>query len=994
MKRFISGSSSLFRRESSSSAPSTPTTPKQRSASSFAKRFVSEDSTPNIPDIIPSEDSELAPELVPIVTLITAHTHRRYHKGMILVLNDLKNDGTPTNAGWEEMYSVLVGTQLALWDAKELAECSEDPEDHSGKLKRLASRPNYLNLTDASIKVVGFGDNFGTEGGNKLENTLVISTTLKNRYFLKFSDADTFNAWHGALRLSQYESVALQLAYTGAFLSSRGSKLGDIQVILADSKFTHTEWVSVRFGTGMPWKRCFAVISQTGEKKKSNVGKITFYESDKKIKKANAMATISDATEIYSVYPSSPKLIDTSTIIKLEGTISLHDESTGERTNIFIMPEKHQGVPGYDTIIRFMIPAMNAFRLYGRPKRLIASRDDTESLVYALPTLPNVYYLKCSDVLAIIRSVDVAAVASWTNHDWRHEINDILLEKIRDGYTGITSGRRDNSVLNSPVITPEELFTGTNTMDNVMFSKNVSHDMNRTMSDFTKNPKEQDADVYIERKQTELSGNSDADSVKHDETFAEPVDEPVQVDHLNLSVGDERYDPVRKSEAGLGAIYDKYAVLPSSRTSKEVSPSTNILETAGIQKVESPYEKYMGNNSESRMFEISNIRDSSSSANSNGEDGNRDSSEDFHDVRESQETGNSDLKKLSERIGAVDLDSFKSDGTKMRTDDEDLADVTADLNFDTSYEMSMRSKTKTENETDGNSNDVDVFDPEYEEEQEMYSTGNPYVSSTGKSLNSSSSAVDHTADSQQSQNSSSNSRMESSAFPHSSGSTNLNMYANNSSGNVSQPIQIDNPYAKSGAPQNVPGNNVRQIPNQQAANIYRPVNNNVYPQGNKPYPNSPNGPNPFGHPQGIRTGPLQPQHPPNGVQNSSPLSPNFGNPYQQNQGQRMQYPQQMNRRIQHPHQGAMPMNNHMPQQGMPQYAMPQQGMPRQGMPRQGMPQQGMPPRMNGPNPMYKNPQYSNSGNSVHSNGKPQGNKAAGGFSQFMPSSTQKNPYAK
>ena len=976
MKRFISGSSSLFRRESSGSAPSTPTTPKQRSASSFAKRFVSEDSTPNIPDMIPSEDSELAPELVPIVTLITAHTHRRYHKGMILVLNDLKNDGTPTNNGWEEMYAVLVGTQLALWDAKELAECREDSTDLSGKLKRLASKPNYLNLTDASIKVVGFGDNFGTEGGNKLDNSLVISTTLKNRYFLKFSNADTFNAWHGAFRLSQYESIALQLAYTGAFLSSRGRKLGDIQVILADNKFTHTEWVSVRFGTGMPWKRCYAVISQTGDKKKSNVGKITFYENDKKIKKANAMATISDATEIYAVYPSSPKLIDTSTIIKLEGTIALNDESTEEQTNIFIMPEKHQGVPGYDTIIRFMIPAMNAFRLYGRPKRLIASRDDTESLVYALPTLPNVYYLKCSDVLDIIRSVDIAAVAAWTNHDWRHEINDILLSKIRDGYTGITSGRRDNSVLNSPVITPEELFTGTNTMDNVMFSNNVtSHDINRSVSgDLLKN-KEQDEDVYIERKETELSG--DSDSVKHADIYAEPVEQPVQAGLLDVPLGDDKFDPVRKSEAGLGAIYDKYAVLPSSRTSKEVSPSPNILESTGIQKIDSPYQKYMGNNSESRMFEISNIRDSSSSTNSNGEDGNRESSEDFQDVRESQETGDSDLKKLSERIGAVDLDSFHSDGTKTRNDEEDSADVTADLNFDTSYEMSMRSRTNPDNGgQDEYDDEVDVFDPEYAEEREMFGNSNPYAHSVEKSQNSSSSALDRESETHQSQDSSSKSNIESTSFPHSSGTTNLNMYANNAPGNAPQPMQINNPYAQNGNQQNPPGNNVRQIPNQQSANIYRPVNNNVYPPGNKQYPN---GPNPFGHPQGIRTGPLQPQHPPNGMQNGSPISPNFGSPYQQNPAQRMQYPQQMNRRIQHPHQGGMPMNNHMPQQGMPM--------------NNHMPQQGMQQRMNGPNPMYKNPQYSNSGNSVHSNNKPQGGRG-GGFSQFMPSSTQKNPYAK
>jgi len=963
MKRLLSSSSNLFRRDSSGS---TPPTPKQRSTSSFAKRLVSGDSTPNIPEMIPNEESGLSPELVPIVTLISAHTHRRYHRGTMLVLKDLKSDGTPTGNSWEEVYAVLVGTQLALWDAHELADCKDDAREINNRLKKLASKPAYLNLTDASIRAIGPNDNFTTDGGQPFENALVISTTLKNRYFLKFNNLDSYNAWYAAIRLSQYESVTLQLAYTGAFLSSRGRKLGDIQVILADNKFNHSEWVSVRFGTGMPWKRCYAVISQAGDKKKkNNIGTITFYENEKKVKKTGIMATVNDASEIYAVYPSSPKLIDTSTIIKLRGTITLSGEDGEEQTNIFIMPEKHQGVPGYDTIIRFLVPTMNAFRLYGRPKRLLARRDDTESLVFALPTLPNVYYLNCNDVISIIDSVDQSSISAWTEQDWRHEINDVLLGKIRDGYTGISSDRKDNSILTSPVISPEELFRGTNTMGDSPFANIVSEDTSKSISIGFPEESRQD-DVMLEN----LSSSPDDSSVNHND-----LSQNVNVEQLEITKSQELREVTpadrliigdapnmaRKSEAGLGAIYDKYAVLPSSRTSKEVSPSNKILETPGIHKTESPYEKYLGSNSESRMFEISNIRDSSSSMNSNEGEDSSVSGNNFQDAFNETEASE-DFNDLTKKIGSIEVTSRQSEHTETRHDIDDLADVTADLNFETSQDISTTSEyTSNFHEEKDNAKDIDVFDPDYIEQTEIFSSANPYSTSSNRSFGSSSS-INKTTSSGTNHVLPTDPNTTNSSFPHSSGTTDLNEYANMQ--HPQQYQQVD----KNGAGRQY------MAQNNQPMNINRPNNNvnNIYPQYGV---NQPGVGNPFGH-QNVRMGPLPAQQNVNGMQSGSPVNPNFGNPYQKNPAQRMQYPQQqMNRHIQHPHQPQpqMLMSNGMPQQMM------------------NAPQQ----RMNMPNPMYKNPQFSNSGNSINSNSsnKRPNVRTGGGFSQFMPSTTAKNPYA-
>ncbi|AAS54056.2 AFR684Cp [Eremothecium gossypii ATCC 10895] len=434
--------------------------PNDRSRSSSFTRFFGqsrETSSLKMKGSVPSGPSEgtpdvdsmrdISPELVPIITLLSAQMHRRYHEGTFLVLSDLKSDGTAGDRVWREVYGVLIGTQLALWDSSLVAGGVRD-----AAVLRTKAKPQYINFADSVFRPLGPQDTVTTESSRKLTNTLAVSTTLKNRYFLQFTDVQTMNHWHAAFRLAAFEFTALQEAYTGALLSTRGALLSDIRVILADTKFDYEEWVNVRFGAGMRWKRCYAVITQPSKKKNaSKHGEIAFYETDKKIKKkAIAMATVTAATAVYALYPSSPMLVDSSALIKLEGTISLSSKGATNDTDVFILPEKHSAVPGYDTIIRFLVPAMNAFRLYGRPKTLSASKDDTNSLLFSLPALPHVHYLLVEDLLPLVNS----ASGSWTTQEWRRQIKALLQRRVAAGYQGCGSSSGLSGALSSPALGP------------------------------------------------------------------------------------------------------------------------------------------------------------------------------------------------------------------------------------------------------------------------------------------------------------------------------------------------------------------------------------------------------------------------------------------------------------------------------------------------------------------------------------------------------------
>ncbi|ODV77940.1 uncharacterized protein CANTADRAFT_34775, partial [Suhomyces tanzawaensis NRRL Y-17324] len=384
----------------------------------------------------------LSPELIPIVTLLLSQSHRRYHEGIFMLYYDLNGDGKPGDREWHEVYGILTGNQLAYWDAANLAQYRHNPE----ALLETSSKPKYINFTDSVYNAM----RSLPAAKQNLDNVVIVSTTLKNRYILQFKSYTDLTTWYSALRLANYEYSSLQEAYTGALLSARGSRLSDIRTILAEKRFDHEDWVSIRYGSGMAWKRCYAVVEPCTNKKKNFLpGRVLFYENEAK-KKKQLMAVVANASSVSAIYPQSHSLIDHSTMLKLDAFINFKSPSLStkvskksvddfQNTSIFLMPEQHSSVPGFDTLIRFLVPLLDSFGLYGRPTRLKADRVDPDSLLFGLPTLPFVHYLEVSDITQITSSSP--DYLSWDVKTWTTNIKRVMKSKLDRGYEGCGSQR-------------------------------------------------------------------------------------------------------------------------------------------------------------------------------------------------------------------------------------------------------------------------------------------------------------------------------------------------------------------------------------------------------------------------------------------------------------------------------------------------------------------------------------------------------------------------
>lgn len=346
---------------------------------------------------------------------------------------------------------------MSIWDAEQL-------DQHKDGLSKL--KPSYINITDATFKSIL---TLPSPNGD-LQNIIVLSTTLKNRYLLQFSSQKLLQEWSSALRLSQFEYSSLQEAYTGGLLSAKGRQLNGIRTLLAETRFAHEDWVSVRFGPGMPWKRCWTIVAPVDPKVKSKAkkkgfeayGTVSFYEDKKKIKKP-PLAKITIAQSAYAIYPSSAVLVNNSTLFKIDGTVTFDDVEGAKDASVFLMPEQHAGVLGFETLIRFLVPVFDAFKLYGRPVRLNADKADLRSLLFGMPTLPKVHYLELADILML---VGVSGSEAWTPAMWTKNIKEILSRKMSTGYKGsggltrrVTSMSSLGSGGNSPSLAiPPNLF--------------------------------------------------------------------------------------------------------------------------------------------------------------------------------------------------------------------------------------------------------------------------------------------------------------------------------------------------------------------------------------------------------------------------------------------------------------------------------------------------------------------------------------------------------
>lgn len=297
------------------------------------------------------------------------------------------------------------------------------------------------SLTEPQIESLPMS---GAQGGS-LQNVLSISTAANNRYLLHFNSYSSLTQWTAGIRLAMFEHATLQEAYTGSLIAGKGRFLNNIKMIMERSRFTHEDWARVRFGAGTPWKRCWCVVSPPDEKEyqksqktlkksaydrevKMPKGNIKFYDTRKVTKKTKPIATITDAFAAYAIYPQSKPLIDQSTLVKLEGLVTLHDgtETTTEGF-VFVMPEVHAAVSGFEMLLRWLFPVYDTFALYGRPSRLIADTLDQRGLMFALPSDRRYGYLDTLDVSNLIHA---PGSSNWSERQWRREMKKMTSERM------------------------------------------------------------------------------------------------------------------------------------------------------------------------------------------------------------------------------------------------------------------------------------------------------------------------------------------------------------------------------------------------------------------------------------------------------------------------------------------------------------------------------------------------------------------------------------
>jgi len=377
------------------------------------------------------------PELQPIFTFLNSHANKLYQEGYFLKLDDQNTHGRPNaDRTWTECFAQLVGTVLSLWDAAELDAAGQDGE----------VLPKFINLTDASIKMI---EALPTRADSEapLQNVLSISTAGKNRYLLHFNSHHSLIQWTAGIRLAMFEHATLQEAYTGALIAGKGKGLNNINTIMDRARVPTADWARVRFGAGTPWRRCWCVISPPDEKevqklqkqlnkKKSAYdrsrppilkGDIKFYDT-KKTKKVRPIATISDAYSAFAIYPQSKPLIDASTLVKVEGSITIHSNplSTTEGF-VFVMPEVHPAVTGFEMMLRWLFPVFDTFGLYGRPGRLVADTSDPRSLMFAMPKHRRYGYLEILDVSGLILE---PGSATWREGEWRKRMKELTGKRM------------------------------------------------------------------------------------------------------------------------------------------------------------------------------------------------------------------------------------------------------------------------------------------------------------------------------------------------------------------------------------------------------------------------------------------------------------------------------------------------------------------------------------------------------------------------------------
>lgn len=334
-----------------------------------------------------SNKSIIPQDMHVVQDLYDNYSQKVYIEGYIYKKNDLTVDGKSFgDPNWSKVYAELCGPVLTLWD-------TEFEQDEN-------VMPQYVNITDSNVQLLG--------RLNERENVLSLNSAGANRYFIDVSDFNTLVNWVCALRLSCFECSRLQEIYTKIFISR--SVYSDI----SSKPMNKMEGlVQVRFTGTTEWQKLWVVVSDRKEEKKlfgkksvKARGQMMFYES----KKAKTpIMTMVNVVQAYTIFPDSPQLIDLATMLKVEG----FDGEAGTSVSIKAASPKE--------LVQWIIGTLDAFKLYGRPAKLIDDSNNISALNfgepmngYGLPRLfleiPEVIHLNYKDETLLDNKAQFAGI--------------------------------------------------------------------------------------------------------------------------------------------------------------------------------------------------------------------------------------------------------------------------------------------------------------------------------------------------------------------------------------------------------------------------------------------------------------------------------------------------------------------------------------------------------------------------------------------------------
>ena len=331
-----------------------------------------------------------------------------------------------------------------------------------------------------------------------------------------------------------YERAALQEAYTAALIARSRSQPGVKRLFSAyhgalGSKGKYSGWVRARFSWSIKWQKCWAVVSDTPSSwsvsgghgiherlmykfssKQSLRGEVRFYESRRDAKN-KPIAILGNVFAAYAVYPEKPFLVDSSTLIKVEGSLQVGPRAdTGRRADqykdafVLLMPEdipsvssnsssptsspvvgsstsgtfasapqartrgtssilsalsgnsqKPSTTGAFESMLTWLVAFYDAFNLYGRPEKLITDNSHRDSMIFAMPSSMEDAYLDVEEVFMSLAENGNLENNTYSSREWRQRMKDLTLNQLRQGRKVFNPAvLLKNTVAEVPVIRP------------------------------------------------------------------------------------------------------------------------------------------------------------------------------------------------------------------------------------------------------------------------------------------------------------------------------------------------------------------------------------------------------------------------------------------------------------------------------------------------------------------------------------------------------------